>query len=267
MRVVGVIQARTRSFRLPGKMLRPLAGKIMIEWMVERLLTCRELDELTIATTTESCDMVLVKFAERNGLRCYRGSELDVLDRYYQAAREFQADAVLRVTSDCPLIDPVVVDEVVARYCALAPDVDYVTNNFPPTFPHGLDCEVYSLSCLARLWEEVEDPYYRDVIPYYVKEHRDKYRIENVSHVPDLSFHRWTVDYPEDCALVSRILDAAKDQAGVLLMDDVLRLLEAHPDWSEINARWVDGNRGRIGFGVTLDPVGESLPRSRERRA
>jgi spore coat polysaccharide biosynthesis protein SpsF len=208
----------------------------MIGWIAERLRACKEVDEIVVGTTQKSQDDAIALFAKREKLLCFRGSEEDLIDRLYGTAREHGADALVRITGDCPFVDPDVVDELVRRFRHVGAQVDYVTNNFPPTFPHGLDAEVWPTPTLGRLWREIQDPYYREWFPLYVKE-RDKnpFRILNVSSPVNLSDLRWTVDYPEDLVFARRVFRSLGGLNTVFRMSDVLALIRRRPEIKEIN--------------------------------
>jgi spore coat polysaccharide biosynthesis protein SpsF len=157
MNIVAVIQARMGSTRLPGKVLRDIGGKTMLARVVRRMQCAASLSQVVVATTTSPADKAIVAECERLGIPAFRGDEQDVLDRYYQAAQAHRADVVVRVTSDCPLIDPGVVDEVVRAFLDAEPD--YASNTLERTYPRGLDTEVMTMAALARAWREAQEPY------------------------------------------------------------------------------------------------------------
>ncbi len=234
MRVVAIIQARMGSTRLPGKVLLDLAGEPMLARDMNRLSRAETLDDVVIATTVESADDAIVNLCQERDWPYFRGSEEDVLDRYYRAAQEYQADAVVRVTSDCPLIEPQVVDRVVREFLERQPEVDYAANTLPPrTFPRGLDTEVMRFDALERAWREDENPAWREHVTPYIRRHPDRFQSYGVSNDEDLSHMRWTVDTPEDLAFVRRIYEHfGHDRFS---WRKVLTLLEAHPEWLDIN--------------------------------
>ena len=235
MRIVAIVQARMGSTRLPGKVMLLLAGKPVIQRVIERLQRAEILSEIVIATTTTDKDDVIVELCSSLGVKCYRGSEDDVLDRYYWAAKTAEADVVVRITSDCPLIDPTIVDQIVRGFLERMDRVDYANNGYPKkTFPRGLDVEVFSFSALKRAWNEDDSPRFREHVTPYLYMHPDKFKIWCMEGERDLSRHRWTLDTPEDYKLISFIFDYFGDSA--FLLEDVLVLLEHHPEWSLINA-------------------------------
>jgi len=235
--VTAVIQARLGSQRLPGKVLRDLAGRPMLSWLVERLRAARETATVIVATSYERRDDAIAAFAHEQGVACVRGSEADLVSRLRLAADETRSTAIVRVTADCPFVDPAVVDTLVRSWRAPEGRYDVVVNNDPPSYPHGLDAEVLPAATLARLDEEIVDPYYREWVPFWWREHRDRYRVLNVPHHTDLTGHRWTVDYAEDLCFADHVFRALLPAHGELfLMDEVLAFVTAHPDVMALNA-------------------------------
>jgi len=233
-RVVAIIQARTGSTRLPGKVLLDIAGKSMLFRDIERIRRSKKIDRVVIATTVKPADDRIADLCREYGCDCFRGSEDDVLDRYYQAARQFDAEAVVRITSDCPLIEPTVIDQIISKFLSLMPDIEYVSNIFPlRTYPRGLDTEVMSFSALERCWNEEKNPAYREHVTPYIHHNPEKFRIEEVNNDVDLSLMRWTVDTPEDMAFVRRVFEHFRDDSFSWV--DVLSLLRDQPELMEIN--------------------------------
>jgi spore coat polysaccharide biosynthesis protein SpsF (cytidylyltransferase family)/RimJ/RimL family protein N-acetyltransferase len=245
-RVVAAIQARMGSTRLPGKVLQPIAGRPMIAWLAQRLARCREVDQVVVSTSVESRDDAIAEFARGAAVACVRGSESDLVQRLRLTARQCDADVIVRVTADCPFVEPAVVDDLVRALRPRLGELDFVTNNDPPTFPHGLDAEVMPTATLDLLDLEVQDPYDREWIPVHIKGHRDRFRILNVAHDADLSAHRWTVDYPEDLEFASAVFTALRADFS---MHDVLRLLAARPALQAINAMHAHGRAVARGAG------------------
>ncbi len=229
-----IIQARMSSSRLPGKVLRPILGRPMLSFQIERLRKARGFDRIVLATTTNRSDDVIVAFCRAEGLDCYRGSELDVLARYYEAAVECAASSIVRVTADCPLLDPDVVERVISTFRG-GGECDYASNMLQPTFPYGMAVEVMSFAALREAHSRARDPAEREHVTPYIYRRPDQFRIASVEMSPNRSDHRWTVDTPEDCALVTRILEALYPTNPDFRMADVVALLEAHPEWRELN--------------------------------
>lgn len=236
MKVVAIVQARMGSTRLPGKVLMDLAGRPVLSRVIARLGRAERLDAVVIATTTEPADDAIEEFCAERGWPCFRGSENDVLDRYYQAARAHQADVVVRITSDCPLIDPVLVDHIVDEFLQTDASVDYVSNSLPTdTFPRGLDVEVVRFEALKRAWTEAKDARFREHVTLYIYSHPETFRLRGVVNDVDLSHMRWTVDTKEDLALVRSVYRHFGDDQ--FSWRDLLALLDLHPEWLAINRK------------------------------
>lgn len=234
MRVVAIIQARMGSARLPGKVLMDLAGQPMLARVVDRTRRARTIDDVVVATTSEALDEAIVVLCRARGWLYSRGSEADVLDRYYRAATAHGADVIVRITSDCPLIDPGAVDQVVNEFVDAQPEVGYASNWLPPrTFPRGLDTEAIRFDVLERAWREDDNPAWREHVVPYIRRHPDLFRLHGIFSPVDYSGMRWTVDTPEDMALVRRIYDYFGHDRFHWL--EVLDVLEHYPDWLDIN--------------------------------
>ncbi len=234
-RAVAIVQARMGSTRLPGKVLKELAGEPVLARVVQRLSRATQIDEVVVATTQESQDDVLAETCSSRGWHCFRGSEQDVLDRYYQAARQHRADIVVRITSDCPLIDPGIVDALVFAL-RLDPIADYATNTLAPrTYPRGLDVEVMTFDALAKAWREACAPAEREHVTPYLYRNPASFRLRGLWNDTDYSALRWTVDTEEDLALVRLIYDHFK--TDTFTWQDALRVVSDHPEWSEINSQ------------------------------
>ncbi len=221
------------SSRLPGKVLELFGGKTALDHCVERTRACTAIDEVVIATTTAAPDDVLVDTCRARGWRWFRGSEHDVLDRYYQAASEAGAAHVVRITSDCPLNDPGVVSDLIERY--VADGADYASTSYPrPTFPLGISAEILRFDVLERAWREDADPAWREHVTPYVYRHPEMFRIVGLSCEADYSHHRWTLDTPEDAVLIRTLFDHFGDRP--FGWRDALAAAVAHPAWQAINA-------------------------------
>lgn len=204
--------------------------------IAHRLRHARSLENVVLAVPDGPRDEALRHMAQTESIPCFAGSEVDLVDRLLSAAIRFGGDPVVRVTGDCPLVDPALIDQLVDIYAEREGELDYVSNVRPPTFPHGLDAEVYSRATLHRLSQEIQDPLYREWFPLYLWEHEDEYRTYNLKYPTDLSHLRWTVDYPEDLTFVREVYRVLSTPDRIFGMDDVLGLLEARPDLSQINA-------------------------------
>lgn len=248
LRAVAVIQARLGSTRLPGKALADLAGRPMLAHVAERAAAIPRITSVVLATTVSPADDQMEVFARAAGLRCVRGSEENVLDRFCLAARETGAEAVVRITADCPLLDPAVSGRVLAEYVARRPGVDYVSNVHPPTYPDGLDTEVFSVEALETAAREARLPSEREHVTPFLWGHPERFRLANVGHTENLSDHRWTVDTEADLEFVREVFEALGSTAATAGMGDVLRLLDEHPELRALNA----GIRRNEGFERSL---------------
>lgn len=238
MNVVGIVQARMGSMRLPGKVMLDLAGFPMLARVIHRLQRAARVNKLVIATTCEKSDDTIQAYCNLHGWSCFRGDEQDVLDRYYRAAVAHQAEVVVRVTSDCPLIDPEVVDRVVKELLDRQPLVHYASNTLPPrTFPRGLDVEAIRMDALAKAWSEDKNMSWREHVTPYLYRNPQLFNLHGVFHAPDYSAMRWTVDTPEDFNFVRHIYETLDTDRFV--WTEVLGLLERHPELTEINRQVV----------------------------
>lgn len=238
MNVIAIIQARMGSTRLPGKMTMDIGGKPTIAHVMERAKLAHTLNGVWLATTVDSSDDVLASWAVEHQIKLYRGSIEDVLDRYYQTARLAKADVVARLTGDCPLLDPDVIDKVVSAFVVSASAYDYVSNVHPPTYPDGLDVEVVSITALERAWREATLASEREHVMPYIWEHPEIFRIKNVENDADLSSERWTLDTQEDLEFLRRVTVECKKQSSRCGFADVLKIINAHPEWRAINASY-----------------------------
>ena len=211
MKIVAIIQARMGSTRLPGKMMMDIAGKPAIENVWDRVRLSKHLDEIWLATSVDSQDDVLAQWAEDKSVLCYRGSENDVLDRFYQVAVKSHTDVVVRLTGDCPLHDSNTIDKVIDLY-GDGTRYDYVSNVVPPTYPDGLDVEVFSFDVLADAWHNARLKSEREHVTPYIRSHAKPARIGNLLNDVDLSMYRWTLDTKEDLKLIRLIASECLDK-------------------------------------------------------
>ena len=202
MNVIALVQARMGSTRLPNKVMKLICGTPMIELLLSRLSQAKEVDQIIVATSVDELNQSLVKHVRKLGYACEQGSENDVLDRYVQAARAHQADVVVRITGDCPLVDPELVDECIRRYKIAG--VDYFSNINPPTYPDGLDIEVCSFKALEQANQDTSRSFDREHVTPFIRE-SGRFNIASMQHSQDLSALRWTVDEPADFAVIERI--------------------------------------------------------------
>lgn len=235
MKILSTIEARMGSTRLPGKTMKEIVGKPMLELLIERLKRAKRIDEIVVATTTEPEDRVIAELAERISVKCFRGSSEDVLDRVLKAARTYQGDIIVEMTGDCPLLDPVLVDRIINIY--LENTYDYVNNTIKRTYPRGLDTQVFSVDVLDKVSKLTNDPADRENVSLYIYEHPEKYRLYNVEAPPEYRHpeYRWTVDTKEDFQFVKEIYENLYYKNPDFLAEDVMKLLKEKPDLCEIN--------------------------------
>lgn len=224
------------STRLPGKVVKAVLDRPLLEYLIERLKRVDLADEVVIATTDNGSEKPIVDLCEHLSVPCFRGSEEDVLARYYTAAMTFKAELVVRVTSDCPIIDPKVIDRVIRFYLEHRREYDYVSNVLVRSYPRGMDTEVFPLTVLEAAFHESTDQLSREHVTPFIYRHPERFRLGHVTYREDQSRHRWTVDTPEDFELVRRIIEALYPHHPAYDLEDVLELLSAHPEWSLVNA-------------------------------
>lgn len=231
-----IIQARTGSSRLPNKVLKDLCGRPMLQHIIERTLLCKKVDKVMVATTVRKEDNTIDSLCRRVGLDCYRGSENDVLDRYYQVAKQFEPVNIIRVTADCPLIDPDIIDEIVEIHEKGA--YDYTSNTLKETYPDGLDTEVFKYSILKEAWEKASMASEREHVTPYIK-FKEEFKRYSVERSPSLAEKRWTVDTDKDYEMISMIYNELYRDGQFFKTQDVLEVLIRHPEIEEINANTI----------------------------
>lgn len=230
-KAVAIIQARTGSTRLPGKVLMSIVGKPLLWHIVNRLKYCKNIDTIVVATTDKESDKPILDVARQIGVNAFAGNEEDVLDRYYQAAKKFHGQIIVRLTADCPLLEPKIVDKLIDYY--LTNSVDYV--NTGPTFPEGLDTEVFSFSALKKAWTNAQNHFEREHVSIYIHEHPELFKLATLENDRDLSCIRLTVDRHEDLIVVRKIFEQLYREGEVFHIDQVLSFLENHPEIIHIN--------------------------------
>lgn len=234
MMILAVLQARFSSSRLPGKVLKDLLGEPMLYRQIERVSRSERIDKLVVATSTDSSDEPIEKMCRDKGVHCFRGSLDDVLDRFYRAAEPFFPDNIVRLTGDCPLIDPNVIDSIVELH--LAERNDYTSNTISPTFPDGLDAEVVTWNALKTAWENATLPSEREHVTPFIHKRPERFRLGNyVRPKGDLSHLRWTVDEPEDFLFVQKVYGTLYPENPLFSTGEILKLLHEHPEIEKIN--------------------------------
>ena len=232
--IIAIIQARMGSSRLPGKVLAEIHGRPMIAWVVERARKAKLLDAVVVATTVDASDDAVAALCETRGYTYVRGRAADVLYRYVQAAEMYSADVVVRLTGDCPLIDPDVIDTTIQAFLDSDPPSVYGSNRIVRTFPIGLDVEVMTFDALEMANREAKEPYHREHVTPYFYEDTNRFPIVSVRADGDYGNYRWTVDTTEDLRFVRETVSRLKD-ANSFTWKDVLAILETEPELMEIN--------------------------------
>lgn len=232
MKVVAVVQARMESTRLPGKVLMDIEGQTMLGRVIERVRQARELNDVVVATTDRPADKAIVEACGQLGVAVYQGDSDDVLDRYYQVVKQHEARVVVRVTADCPLIDPEIIDQVVTVF--LEDEADYASNTLTRSYPRGLDVEVFSTAALERAWGEADQQHQREHVTPYFYQNPKLFKLKAVAHAEDLSHLRWTVDRQEDLELVREIYSRLPADY-VVSWQEIVALIYREPDLLTIN--------------------------------
>jgi spore coat polysaccharide biosynthesis protein SpsF len=214
--------------------LAPLCGKPLLGHIVDRIKASTLIERVVLATTTESADDELATWGQNNGLLVFRGSSADVLARFYFAAEQYGIDTIARVTSDDPFKDPQVLDAVLSLHRELS--LDFTCNNNPPTFPEGLDTEVFSFASLQRAQRESTDMFEREHVTQFFYRHPELFRQQNLSYKEDVSYLRWTIDTPSDFAMAERVYNELYGDKRIFLMEEILGLLKRKPDIAQMNA-------------------------------
>ncbi|MBA3957014.1 MAG: glycosyltransferase family protein [Parachlamydiaceae bacterium] len=236
MQVAIFVQARMGSTRLPGKVMMPVLGKPLLEFLTERLARSSEANSYRILTTTESIDDPIADFCHSNHIPCFRGPNEDVLSRYYQAAQLYPADAFVRITADCPLIDPALIDQVISTFRKEHHLYDYMSNSLVRTFPRGMDVEIFTSEALTKAFQNAPSASEREHVTLYMYQNPQKFRCKNIPSPTNLQQYRLTVDTPEDYTLIKLILEDLYPRCPQFTLSDIITLLKSHSDWLLINA-------------------------------
>lgn len=233
---IAVLQARCSSSRLPGKVLLPILEKPMILHQIDRIAKSKQIDYLIVATSNDESDDALEELCIENNLNVFRGNLDDVLDRVYMAVRDMECDNIVRLTGDCPLIDPQVIDRVIEDHINM--NVDYTSNSISPTFPDGLDVEVMKKTALIEAWSKSSKTSEREHVTPYIYNNKDKFKVNSFENDIDYSNLRWTVDEPADFELVTKIYEELYQDHTLFLMEDVLELFRKDKHLSQINSNF-----------------------------
>ena len=236
--VVAIVQARMGSSRLPGKVLKGILGKPILWHLINRLKRSKTIDKIVIATTVKEKDKPILKLADEMGIDSFAGSEEDVLDRYYQAAKKYNANTIVRITADCPLIDPELVDSIIGYYLENKDKLDYVNNG--PSYPDGiLETEVFSFTALEKAWREARLASEREHVTAYIWKNPELFRIDTVEYERDLSHMRLCVDDEKDFQLVSEVFKNLYKEGELFHLKDILNFLSENPELLELNKRTI----------------------------
>jgi len=233
LKVVVIVQARIGSTRLPNKVIKKIKNKMILDYVIERLNFCKKVNDIIIATTTNNKDDILEKYALENKIKYYRGSEEDVLSRYFYTAKKFKADIIVRITSDCPLIDPDIVDYIIKKH--IEKKADYTSNVIKRTFPRGLDTEVFNFETLEVTYNNAIQKYQREHVTTYMIEHPEKFTLQNIEargklKRPDI---RITLDTIEDFKLINKIFLHFKNLN--FKTKDIVNFFNENPKLIDIN--------------------------------
>jgi spore coat polysaccharide biosynthesis protein SpsF len=244
-KILIIVQARSTSSRLPNKVLLSILGETLLQRMVERLMQVQHPVQIIIATSQEATDDIIQTEAEYIGIPCFRGSLDNLLDRHYQAALRHGADIVLKIPSDCPLIDPRIVDKGLDYFLKHREDFDYVSNLHPATYPDGNDVEIMTMECLSKAWHDAKRPLELEHTTPYIWENPDEFSIGNFQWETGLDYsmsHRFTIDYREDYLFIKKVFEELYTINPNFSLDDVLHLLKRKPELYKINAKYAGVN-------------------------
>lgn len=235
-RIILIVQARMNSTRLPGKILLKVLDIPLLGFQIQRLQRVRQMTEIVLATSRQATDEPLLLFCKETRIPLYRGSEENVLERYYEAAKSFSADIVIRISGDCPLIDPAIVDQGISMFIDNFPCYDYISNTHQRTFPRGMDVEIFTFDALKKSYEEAQSLAEKEHVTPYIYRHPELFKIGQFLFSSNQSDYRLTVDTLEDFHLIKKILEELYPVNPEFTLEDILELLRLHPDWVKINS-------------------------------
>ena len=237
MKVLAIVQARMGSTRLPGKVLKQVNGKALLEYQIERMERARNIDQMVISTSTRDVDDPIIELCKKMNVDTFRGSENDVLGRFYETSSYYKGEVIVRLTADCPLIDPDVIDRVISFFLDNYPKILYVSNTRKRTYPRGMDTEVFSYQLLQDAYMNANMPHdLEHVTPFMIKR-IDSSAVGQIVYSRDESKHRWTVDTIEDFTLIEKILSELYPLKPEFTLEDVLALLNRNQAWTQINEK------------------------------
>lgn len=237
LKKIAIIQARMSSTRLPGKILKEICGIPMLQIQIERLKRCMLIDQIVIATTESQKDDVVIDLCNKLSISTFRGSESDVLSRYFKTATYYDSDVIIRFTSDCPLIDPKLVDDIIEFYCNHNEHYDYVSNGIIQTYPRGMDTEVFNYSVLKSAFESSKEKYEKEHVTPFIYDPKNGFKMYNFSSTINLNHYRLTVDTIEDFILVDKIFNSLYKKRGYgFTLEDIIEFLNSNPELLSINS-------------------------------
>jgi len=236
-----ISQARMASSRLPGKVLRNVFGKPLLWYLMERLKLVKKVNRILIATGSPETNQPIIDFAKEQNIDYFIGNEDDVLDRYYQAAKHYKGNIIVRITSDCPLMDPDLIDQGLEMF--LNGNYAYISNGHPPTYPDGFDIEIFSFKALETAWMEAKLPSEREHVTLYIRDKKNDFKRNNFENDKNYEEYRLTVDTKEDFALISKIIENFYDQWETFTVQDVVKLMEQNPRLKQINIQYKRNER------------------------
>jgi spore coat polysaccharide biosynthesis protein SpsF len=245
IKIVVVVQARMSSSRLPGKVLFPILGESLLFRMIERLRRVKYPINIVVATSMDETDKIIEVVCQEKGIECYRGQLQDLLDRHYQVGLTKEANAVIKIPADCPLIDPQIIDKVIDFYLEHETEYDYIGNLHPATYPDGNDVELMTFDALEQAWKEAHRPLELEHTTPYFWENPDKFRIANLIWESGLDYsmsHRFTIDYYEDYQFIKRVFEELYPNNPEFSMEDILKLIDSKPDIYDINKKYLGVN-------------------------
>lgn len=240
LKTIGLIQARMNSTRLPGKVLLPILGKPVLWHMYHRLKQSKLIDEVVISTGPENKNKKICDYLSSEDIPFFSGSEVDLIDRIYKTALCFDASTIVRITADCPFVDPNVVDKILTEYFKTKNQYDIVSNSNTHSFPHGLEIEVYPIETIKKLHTVIKELKFREWFPTYIEKHPNEFNILNITNNQNLSKFRLTIDYPEDYDLSQLIYQELYPDNHIFLMEDIVELLSRRPDLVKINSKYLE---------------------------
>jgi spore coat polysaccharide biosynthesis protein SpsF len=230
------VQARMGSTRLPGKVLHPVLGKPLLSYLLERLKRVQNAQKIVVATTSNAEDDAIETLCKKEGVYSFRGNEENVLHRFWSCAEQDKPEAIVRITGDCPLIDPAIIDKIIEEYTSNKDWVDYVSNTLTRSYPRGMDCEIFSYKALQKAYEAETTASEKEHVTLYMYLHPELFKLKDIEYKQDLSHLRLTVDTKEDFELIRLILENLYPKHPMFSLQDIIDVLDQHPSWKKINS-------------------------------